>query len=78
MANGSGGGRSDEIDEFEDSEGQGILWTDQEEHDVGLDLEEDELQFLDEIAELAILQSGKIALSSCQFYLTGTVNHRAL
>ena len=53
-------GRSDEIEEFEDSEERGVLWQDQEEaDDTGLDLEEDELQFLDAISELATLQSGK-------------------
>ena len=55
----TGGSRSDEIEEFDDSEEQGLLWKDQEEDDTEFNLEEDELQFLDAMSELAILQSGK-------------------
>lgn len=51
--------RSDEIEEFEDSEEQGLPWQDQEEDDTRFDLEDDEFQFLDAMSELAILQSGK-------------------
>ena len=53
----SDGSRSDEIEEFEDSEDPGELWKEQD--DTGFDLEEDEFQFLDQVSELATLQSGK-------------------
>ena len=56
-----GSSRSDEIEEFEDSEEQGLPWQDLEEDDTGFDLEDDEFQFLDAMSELATLQSGKFA-----------------